>query len=150
MRTWRNIDKTDWPRGEWDNEPDKAHWIDPDTGLDCLVVRVPHHGALCGYVGVPESHPLFGKDEYGIDVDVHGGLTFSGRCGSQEDEGKGICHPKEGAANETVWWLGFDCIHFRDLNPARRNYGEEEYRDFPYVQREVTNLARQLNEQQTS
>lgn len=49
---------------EWDNEPDRKHWIDADTGLDCLIVRngLGGKGALCGYVGVPKGHPWYGKD----------------------------------------------------------------------------------------
>jgi hypothetical protein len=62
MKTWNFIDKSSWGDGEWQNEPDKVQWADPVTGMTCLVRRTPHHGALCGYVGVPRSHPLHGKD----------------------------------------------------------------------------------------
>lgn len=151
MKTWNNTDKTGWPQGEWNDEPDKAHWIDDKTGLDCLIVRGPS-GALCGYVGVPESSQYFemGYDAvYEVkDVDVHGGLTFADRCHPNNDELKGICHPKEGSANETVWWLGFDCAHCDDLAP--KHHSEDYYRpysvyrNFNYVKREVTNLASQL------
>jgi hypothetical protein len=58
-KEYRTIDKTLWPRGEWDDEPDKMQWQDEATGLPCLIVRGPV-GALCGYVGVPEGHPCFG------------------------------------------------------------------------------------------
>lgn len=60
MKTWNNTDKSDWIEGEWKDEPDKCQWVDGATGLDCLIVRGPF-GALCGYVGVPESHPYYGK-----------------------------------------------------------------------------------------
>lgn len=60
-REWRYEDKASWPSGPWQDEPDKLQWQDEATGLACLVVRGPM-GALCGYVGVPESHPWFGKD----------------------------------------------------------------------------------------
>ena len=54
MKTFKTKDKTNWPsRGPWDNEPDKAQWIDEASGYDCLIVR-GGGGALCGYVGVPE------------------------------------------------------------------------------------------------
>lgn len=56
---YRTQDKSDWPRGPWDNEPDKIQWQDEVTGLPCLIVRGPV-GALCGYVGVPKSHPAYG------------------------------------------------------------------------------------------
>lgn len=53
------IDKAAWPRGEWDDEPDRLEWRDAATGLPCLVVR-NHSGALCGYVGVGPTHPWSG------------------------------------------------------------------------------------------
>src|SRR5215510_304522 len=77
---YRNVvDKSDWQRGEWDGEPDKIQWPDEATGLPCLIVRGPI-GALCGYVGVPTSHPLHGKNYDDCHVDVHGGLTFAHGC----------------------------------------------------------------------
>lgn len=77
---YRNvIDKTEWARGAWDNEPDKIQWQDEATGLPCLIVRGPS-GALCGYVGVAPGHPWHGKDYDSCDVDVHWGLTFAHGC----------------------------------------------------------------------
>lgn len=58
-REYRTKDKKAWGHGPWQDEPDKISWVDEATGLDCLIVR-NHGGALCGYVGVPETHPLFG------------------------------------------------------------------------------------------
>jgi hypothetical protein len=78
-REYRTVDKSEWPRGDWDHEPDKAQWIDEATGLDCLIVR-NRSGALCGYVGVDASHPLHRQDYDKVDVEVHGGLTFADRC----------------------------------------------------------------------
>ena len=53
-------DKSGWPAGPWQSEPDKMQFPDPETKLPCLVVRGPF-GALCGYVGIPPSHPLHGR-----------------------------------------------------------------------------------------
>lgn len=91
------IEREEWGSGPWTEEPDKVQWVDEATGLDCLIVR-NSMGALCGYVGVPESHSLYGVD-YGqcpkreaCDADVfcdhrpdsrfsvHGGLTFADAC----------------------------------------------------------------------
>lgn len=147
MKTWNTKDKTNWQRGEWDNEPDKAQWVDETTGLDCLIVR-NNSGALCGYVGVPESNPHFEKDydHEGLDFGVHGGLTFADRCHDTGDEAKDICHSEECAANKIVWWLGFDCAHSGDLTPKYdRDYGfDSTYKNFGYVKDEVTALAGQL------
>lgn len=75
------VDKSAWPRrGPWDREPDKIQWKDEVTSLPCLIVR-NSSGALCGYVGVPNTHPLHGKDFDDVqDLKVHGGLTFSRGC----------------------------------------------------------------------
>jgi len=143
------IDKSTWPKGEWDNEPDKKQWQDPATGLPCLIVR-NWSGALCGYVGVPKTHPLYKADYDKPNVDVHGGLTFAGECQEKVNHCEGICHVAPG--EDDVWWLGFDCHHYRDIAP--RDMGRDEYalerkfdakyRNFAYVTNQVTNLAAQL------
>ena len=48
-----------------------------------------------GYVSVPKDHPWYGKDYNDIEVEIHGGLTFSE---SINDE----------------YWIGFDCAHYGD------------------------------------
>lgn len=74
---YRNVvDKSSWPRGPWDDEPDKKQWRDPASGLPCLIVRGPS-GSLCGYVAVGPDHPAYGKGYDDVDVTVHGGLTFA-------------------------------------------------------------------------
>ena len=136
---YRTVDKSTWTRGPWDHEPDKAQWTDDATRLPCLIVRGPH-GALCGYVGVSPDHPWFGKGYDDEAADVHGGLTFSGSCQEGGDPSRGICHiPAEGQP-DNVWWLGFDCAHYRDLIPLYRSNGGT-YRDRAYVENECRNLA---------
>lgn len=170
------IDKSDWERGPWDDEPDKVQWKDEKTGLDCLIVRAPATGALCGYVGVPAGHPWHGLDYYTSrydddgnevelspaeaslnDVEVHGGLTFAGHCRHSPDPGKGICHVPDEGEPDDLYWLGFDCAHAFDLAPAivatLRKVGhdlgwhqDDQYRDLAYVKAEVTALAKQAAE----
>lgn len=151
MKTYTFMNKSEWGDGPWQKEPDKAQWIDELTGLDCLIVR-NDYGALCGYVGVPEGHPAFGKcyTEY-RGADVHGGLSFAGPCDdATESEHGGICHHGD-VANETVWWFGFDCAHSMDYQPrmflltstSKFEFGGI-YRDFLYVTKEVCQLAEQL------
>lgn len=155
MKTWYNANKADWPSGPWQSEPDRAQWIDDATGLDCLITR-SHWGNLCGYVGVPESHALFGRDYQGLPIAVHGGVTFAGPCDPGEAADSGICHTGD-VANETVWWFGFDCAHGYDKKPAVGRMLDplvvemlmqwsngETYRDFPYVVDQVAKLAAQL------
>lgn len=139
--------------GPWDSEPDKVQWIDPATGLDCLIHRNPG-GALCGYVGVPPGHPCHGRGYNAVHdmlpgLRVHGGLTFSDSCALEESaDGHGICHVPEPGRPADVWWLGFDCAHEGlrgDLVP-RGGWcpSGAVYRDLAYVRDQVTSLARQL------
>ena len=153
-------DKTGWADGPWMHEPDKLQWADEETGLPCLIVR-GGLGALCGYVGVPRSHPAYGKhydDEALLDIGVHGGLTFSDKCqhdGDQTDVSQSICHVVEPGEDDDVWWVGFDCAHAFDLVPGMeaRLRGtpwpvskEDTYRDVAYVKNEIRSLAKQLKE----
>lgn len=71
------------------------------AGLKCAVVQNTEGGFRCGYVRVPPSHPLHGKEYDEADVEVHGGLTFSRVEPCVEEDGTG-------------WWFGFDCTHLGD------------------------------------
>src|SRR5262249_44757906 len=114
---YRYIDKSEWKRGAWDDEPDKIQWQDEQTGLPCLAVRHPTMGNWCGYVGVAEGHSYFGKEyeHEDVNVDCHGDLTFSDFC-HQDDKEHGICHRPDPGEPERVWWLGFDCAHGGDYS----------------------------------
>jgi hypothetical protein len=144
------VDRSRWAAGPWDDEPlDKRQWADPSTGLPCLAVRGPL-GAWCGYVGVPEGHPMFGMDYDKVDgefgIEVHGGLTFEGFC-QPEVENRGICHVVEPGEDDRVWWLGFDTGHAHDLVPSTARYADfpdMTYRTLDYVVEQVADLARQI------
>jgi hypothetical protein len=165
-REWRWLDKAGWGEGPWADEPDKVQWVDEATGLDCLAVRNENFGSWCGYVGVSEHHPAFGKgyddvDEYDSDagaqaISVHGGLTFAGLC-MEPREGEpnhGICHVAYPGRPDKVWWLGFDCAHAFDAMPASAaRWGKvtlaasgrpDTYRTLDYVREECRALAGQL------
>jgi hypothetical protein len=138
------IDKTNWPPGPWDSEPDKIVWIDEATDLDCMIVRGPY-GALCGYVGVPPGHPAYEQPYNNVHVEVHGGLTYADKCHGS------ICHVPQPGRTDDVWWLGFDCAHaMRDTIPGWTEMFPESmgwtYKDVKYVTEEVTRLAEQLRE----
>jgi len=61
-------------------------------------------GYANGYVGVPPGHTWFGKHYDNLDVEAHGGLTYSeDHCPRREPDG--------------LWWVGFDVCHFND-NPV--------------------------------
>lgn len=134
--------------GPWNDEPDKIQWINGESDLDCLMVR-NHNGAWCGYVGVPPGHPLYEKSAFDSPADrlsVHGGLTFASKCDEDAPEGHGICHVPLPGREPDVWWLGFDCGHAWDLQPAMPGLLGlgTTYRDVSYVMEQVTILALQL------
>jgi hypothetical protein len=158
-RSYTTVDKSGWGNGPWQEEPDKIQWVDPETDLDCLIVRGPV-GALCGYVGVPMGHPFYGADYNSVLVEdpedrgrfespnVNGGLTYAAKCQEGSDESEGICHVPLAGRSDEVWWLGFDCAHLHDLCPGNRR-GEwasydETYKTVGYVRREIESLARQF------
>jgi hypothetical protein len=158
-RTWTTIDKSGWGPGPWQDEPDKEQFADEATaGLPCLLKR-NRLGALCGYVGVPEGHPWFGK---GYDdaraagggyPSVHGGLTYADFC-QDGPEAQTICHVPAAGEADRVWWLGFDCAHHMDVSPGMASDGightpssfGETYRTVGYVKAECASLAAQAAE----
>jgi hypothetical protein len=135
--------------GPWQDEPSKVQWVDAATGLPCLIVRGPL-GSLCGYVGVFPNHPLHQVDyNDGVDLEVHGGITFSDKCQPTTDHSKGVRHIPEPGTSDDVWWFGFDCAHCFDIVPGMiefslRERDRGEYRDVRYVASEVRKLAAQL------
>lgn len=151
----------------WLHEPDFAKWRDPETGLICAIVRPTLTKALCGYVKIPNCrlrqkliryrqndpgtfadsifHRRYRRNGYSHSllkgIDVHGGLTFSGSFRDYRLSG---------------YWIGFDCAHAFDFIPKVHetlvSLGKEYarfqlsdiYRDFTYVKKETTSLARQV------
>jgi hypothetical protein len=143
-------DRTGWPPGPWDGEPDRIEWIDAATGQPCLMRR-NRWGAWCGYTAVNPGHPLHGVDyselydREDINLDVHGGITYTSLC---HDD---ICHVPQPGEPDDVWWWGFDCGHYCDTVPDMLAngfgpYPNSTYRDVAYVREQVTDLARQLAE----
>jgi len=127
----------------WETEPSYAEWVDAQTKYKCRIFRNEHTGTLCGYVGVPEGHKLYGMTyqelEKQYSIPAHGGLTFSGHMG-------------EGSVYH---FFGFDTAHGGDFSPtlamqmlrwanaegAFHHYKYEEYRTWDYVVSEVNMLA---------
>lgn len=144
------VDKTGWAEGPWMAEPDRAQWA--HAGYACLILRHPHHGYLCGYVGVDRAHPAYGKHplQEEVKASAHQGLNYGALCDGL------ICHVPEPGMPDDVWWLGFDCGHSWDLAPAReareraRGWApvdsplQPQYRTLAYVQGQCERLAEQL------
>ncbi|GBQ39043.1 hypothetical protein [Komagataeibacter europaeus] len=152
-REYHTVDKQPFGPGPWDNEPDKTQWQDKATGLPCLIKRNPELGILCGYVGIPPQHPLYGLtyDDMpdAVHEAAHGGLTFTGGC-SHGDEATSICHIPDDGEPDTVWWLGFDCGHWGDLKPVfaqmKRHSPRGDYRDRAYVEGVCARMAQVLQQ----
>ena len=155
---YKNVyDKSKWERGEWDDEPDKIQWQDKSTKYPCMIVR-HSSGHLCGYVGVSVKHPYFekGDDCYsGSDdswLDVHGGLTYVGKCQTKRKECEAVCHKVELGEDDNIWWLGFDCAHAGDYSSMSYSkdmcikypHDEDIYRNIGYVKSQCKSLAEQL------
>lgn len=141
------------PDGPWHDEPDRVDF--EHDGHPCLLLRGPL-GAWCGYVGVPPNHPWHGADSMSdvLDVEVHGGITYASPCHGA------ICHVPKPGETDHVYWLGFDCAHYRDLVPAMltmpqitrdprtatvcASVDQGTYRDVAYVRAQTEALALQV------
>ena len=67
----------------------------------------------CGYVKVPFWHPAYKVNYNNLDIQCHGGLSYS-------DE-------KLIGVNGIGWWIGFDCAHAEDTyNPKDINFVVKE------------------------
>lgn len=71
------------------------------AGMTC-VLRHGYLGILCGYVALPEGHPLHGVKYQDMDEwpDVHGGVTWTGELIG---------------CSELGWLIGFDMGHDGDF-----------------------------------
>lgn len=134
------IDKSSWGPGPWQDEPDRKEW--KHAGFACLITRPEHHGALCGYVGVPPGHPWHGVGYDDVQAVVaHGGLTYAAPCRGN------VFHVPEPGEPEDLWWLGFDHAHYLDLCPGMGRHlrfdHNDVYRDMDYATAGVESLAEQ-------
>lgn len=139
LQHWTTLDRDDWadePRAPWRDEPDAIAFIDTSTGLRCAARRV-RYGSWAGYVGVPPSHPLHGRDYDELNrwsVPAHGELTFSARSS----------HPRMHPLNlhPDLWWFGFSCNEENDRGPTGPTQGT--YRILSYVHEMILGLASAL------
>jgi len=119
------------PTKPWLNEPNSLIWQDKKTGLICEIHRNPKMGHLCGYVNIPENHPLIEKDYNDLNFNVHGGVTFSNKLLN---------------SYKNCWKIGFDCAHSEDLSPflSPFNNNYTTYKTIKYVKAECKKLAKQI------
>jgi hypothetical protein len=138
-------------------EPDLALWRDSSTGLVCMIKR-GHYGHLCGYVGVPNGHKLFGlSSEFEPVLQslcVHGGVTFSGQITTFGAFPAMLGFTDNGLSfkDTDVWFIGFDAAHSTDLIPMSPGLpglpeflgSEGTYKDFGFMREQCTQLAKQI------
>jgi len=117
--------------GPWRAEADKIAWTDPHTGYPCIIRRERNGGHLAFFVGLPESHPLYGWEAKAIPaslVDVPGGLDYSAPCDQNGPEDRSICHVPTGATHGDLWWLGTRCNRITDLIPDDKRHAARAQR----------------------
>ncbi len=117
------------------------------------VVAMMDRGHRCGYVGVPEGHPLYGHSATEpikalngrtmlASFDVHGCLYFA--------EG-GDDYPINLIYGPKLWWLGYDCMHYGDCADPEwaevetvRLFDDGTIKSLYYCINECESLARQI------
>ena len=86
-------------------------------GFPCVVIFQP--GCFrCGYVGLPQGNKYYGKEYNEIEnIECHCGLTYSRDY-------------LFGQKDEDIWWIGFDCAHYRDgydYETGEKYWGDDLY-----------------------
>jgi hypothetical protein len=101
-----------------------------ESGYRAIVI-FNETGHRCGYVEIPRTHPYYEKEYSDIDVDVHGGLTFSAYSKEM---------PYDTPAG--FWVLGFDCIHYGDAIDLE---AYERYSNMGYIPKVQENISHIFN-----
>lgn len=117
----------DWLKQKIKKEGDHVRFT--YRGYDCAIERIYPMQYLCGYVRIPETSVLYGRDYEDVMVNslqVHGGITYTGH--RFDDNG---------------WWIGFNCSHIGDLLPGMPDLpiNRGEYRDMEYVKQQIESLV---------
>lgn len=103
-------------------------------GIRGLILRATPDqlGHLCGYMETVDTAPT--NHCYLMDIEVHGGITHSGKLPGEEGH-----------------WIGFDCSHPGDILPAWDRKTKDffgghgyTYKDMDYVENEVRKMIDQV------
>jgi len=134
------MDRSAWPPGPWDNEPDSVSWVSA-VGLPCEMRR-NGRGAWCGYVGADPKHPTWSHVDW--DLDAHRGVSWKG---SSVEFAK--MYEGEGPFPMGLQWAGFHCIESGDRWPRPWKdspfVASDSYRDVAYVRGQCEILAAQMD-----
>ena len=100
-------------------------YSDTYRGFNFYVLNLGTHPTA--YVEIPKGHKLFNKDYRKIDIDVHGGLTYSDSS----------LYTSEEKVIKNSWFIGWDYSHctdyYPDLNDGKKWTTEEMIEDCIYV-----------------
>lgn len=141
--------------------PVEKDWT-TSSGLRAVVLIGPT-GKRCGYVGIPDKHPLYGCNYHEqspvlkVNLDrstekMSPWLVFCSSGKKPEElntpemvlevhggitfSNRAVFHPNVEDSPETpLWWFGYDCAHACD---------EDDPKDLSYCEAECESLATQL------
>ena len=99
-------------------------------GYRCVIL-MNAFGFRTGYVGIPKDHSLYGKHYINMDIDCHGGLTYSDNKLHYRDD-------------KDTWWIGFDTGHYFDLRDWEACF--EQFKDYPETIEELRIIKDMENE----
>lgn len=127
----------------------------------CVVARMDM-GHLCGYVGIPKAHPLYGKSYSDSCEEILRPLKEKMDCRPMDDVKLSpiniLCYCLNGTIrpcdvfnvnggitysgnkypiDDDNWWFGYDCDHYDD---------QDNPKDIDFCTIECKNLADQLKE----
>ena len=105
------------------------------AGFKCTVIKHPEMEHYCGYVWLPEDHPLANGGERDINnlASVHGGVTYT----AWQEEGE-----------EKFYVVGFDCAHAGDYVPVL-SHRLPSFGDHKWTLEEVIEEVNHFTEQLT-
>lgn len=120
----------------------------------CVIIG-QNWGHRCGYIEIPLDHKYYGVDYDDVNIDIHGGWTYSGYTHND--------YPIK--SSNGTWWLGFDCANYCDAKDielvksfgntettrfvlAMNDYSQDHgtVRTLEYVENELRNAVKELKE----
>jgi hypothetical protein len=122
----------------WDGEPDLV--LGTYRGYSYAIIRRPGAGNLNGYVNIPEGHCYYNRNYGDLDLNVHGGGTFSEPTLGGSHTAFSVYIPEI----TECWWVGFDAAHFDDYVPGASSHYKGTYRDVTFMLAEIEQLIVQL------
>lgn len=128
-----------WPRGPWDEEPDR-HTFVTRARLPGLIVR-REDGVLCGYVTAASDRLGYASGVRAVRAPQYpaGSEIFLPQCAGV------VCHLPARDEQGRRPWLGFHCGGVNDIIPGGPDRTTRmRYRDMAHVRHEVEILAEQV------